>query len=259
MKAAANGVLNLSTLDGWWDEVWDDPENSHKIGWAIGKGEAYQDLNYQDQVEADALYDLLERDVVPTFYDRGADRIPRKWVDRMKTSIGSLCHFVNTHRMVSNYVERFYIPNHEHFRALADENANRGRALAAAMQRIRNEWRNVAVGKIEEAPSGSLAASPIRVRAHVQLGDLQAQDVVVELYLGRVDTRGEIIEGRAIEMRAEPNSGGDWVYVGETTPTESGLHGFTIRVRPSHPDLSAAFVPGLIVWANGGRASAARG
>jgi starch phosphorylase len=259
MKAAANGVLNLSTLDGWWDEVWDDPENSHKIGWAIGKGEAYQDLNYQDQVEADALYDLLERDVVPTFYDRGADRIPRKWVDRMKTSIGSLCHFVNTHRMVSNYVERFYIPNHEHFRALADDNANRGRALAAAMQRIRNEWRNVAVGKIEEAPSGSLAASPIRVRAHVQLGDLQAQDVVVELYLGRVDTRGEIIEGRAIEMRAEPNSGGDWVYVGETTPTESGLHGFTIRVRPSHPDLSAAFVPGLIVWANGGRASAARG
>ena len=78
MKAAANGVLNLSTLDGWWDEVWHDPQTHDKIGWAIGKGEEYQDLNYQDQVEADALYDLLERDVVPTFYDRGADRIPRK-------------------------------------------------------------------------------------------------------------------------------------------------------------------------------------
>ena len=257
MKAAANGVLNLSTLDGWWDEVWDDPANSHKIGWTIGKGEEYQDLNYQDQVEADALYDLLERDVVPTFYDRGADRIPRKWVDRMKTSIGSLCHFVNTHRMVSNYVERFYIPNHEHFRALADNNAARGRALASAMQRIRNEWRNVVVGKIEEAPSGSLAASPIRVRAHMQLGALQPQDVVVELYLGRVDTRGEIIEGRATQMWAESNIGGDWVYTGETTPTESGLHGFTIRVRPSHPDLSTGFVPGLIAWANGGRSSAA--
>ena len=154
MKAAANGALNLSTLDGWWDEVWNDPANSGNIGWAIGKGEEYAGRNYQDQVEAEALYDLLERDVVPTFYDRGADRMPRRWVERMKASIGSLCHFVNTHRMVSDYVERFYIPNHEHFRALADNNAARGRALATAMQRIRNEWRNVVVGKIKEAPSG---------------------------------------------------------------------------------------------------------
>ena len=256
MKAAANGVLNLSTLDGWWDEVWDDPANSHKIGWAIGKGEAYQDLNYQDQVEAEALYDLLERDVVPTFYDRGADRIPRKWVDRMKTCIGSLCPFVNTHRMVSNYVERYYIPNADHFRLLAADNAGRTRALAAAMQRIANEWRNVGIGKIEEAPSGSLAAATIHVRAHVQLGALQPQDVMVELYLGKIDTRGEISEGRAITMRPETNSGGDFVYLGEATPHESGLHGFTIRVRPSHPDLSTPFVPGLIAWANTGRSSA---
>ena len=80
-------------------------------------------------------------------------------------------------------------------------------------------------------------------------GSLQPQDVVVELYLGRVDTRGEIIEGHATEMRAEANSSDDRIYTGETTPTESGLHGFTIRVRPSHPDLSTALVPGLIAWA----------
>ena len=86
------------------------------------RGETYEDRNYQDQVEAEALYELLERDVVPTFYDRGADRVPRKWVNRMKASIGTLSRFVNTHRMVSNYVERCYIPNHEHLRALADNN-----------------------------------------------------------------------------------------------------------------------------------------
>src|ERR1019366_4928049 len=97
MKAAANGVLNLSTLDGWWDEVWKDPANSQLIGWAIGKGEAYADPEYQDQVEAGALYELLERDVTPAFYERGADRIPRRWIGRMKACIGSLCHFVNTH------------------------------------------------------------------------------------------------------------------------------------------------------------------
>ena len=256
MKAAANGVLNLSTLDGWWDEVWNNPENSHKIGWAIGKGESYDDLNYQEQVEAEALYDLLERDVVPTFYERGADRIPRKWVDRMKTSIASLCHFVNTHRMVSDYVKDYYIPNHQHFRALAENNAERGRALASAMQRLRDEWRNVAVGRVEEAPSESVAAAPIRVRAHVQLGKLQPQDVVVELYLGRVDTRGEIFQGRSVAMQPETSSGSDYVYAGETTLAESGLHGFTIRIRPHHPDLSISFVPGLIAWANGGRSTA---
>lgn len=257
MKAAANGVLNLSVPDGWWDEVWNDPANSHNIGWAIGKGEEYKDAEYQDQVEAEALYDLLERDVIPTFYERGADRIPRRWVDRMKTCIGSLCPFVNTHRMVSDYVSKYYIGRHQHYRELAENHGARARALSAAMQRIRNEWRNVAIGRIEDAPSGSIAAAPIRVRAHVQLGALAPQNVAVELYLGHVDARGEIIEGRAIPMKVENNAGGEFIYAGETAPSESGLHGFTIRVRPYHPDMLTSFVPGLITWANSGRATAA--
>jgi len=89
------------------------------MGWAIGKGESYSDANYQDQVEAESLYALLERDVVPTFYDRGVDRIPRKWVERMKDCVDSLCHFVNTHRMVRDYVEGYYAKAHAQFRALA--------------------------------------------------------------------------------------------------------------------------------------------
>ncbi len=106
MKAAANGALNLSTLDGWWDEVWHSPDRSTGIGWAIGKGETYSDPSYQDEVEAEALYDVLERDVIPKFYDRGPDRLPRKWIDQMKASIGGICHFVNTHRMVKDYTLR---------------------------------------------------------------------------------------------------------------------------------------------------------
>ena len=95
MKAAANGVLNLSILDGWWDEAY-QPE----VGCAIGRGETYDDPDYQDQVEADTPYDLLEQDIVPTFYDRGADGLPRRWISRMKASIGNLCYFLNSHRMV---------------------------------------------------------------------------------------------------------------------------------------------------------------
>jgi starch phosphorylase len=250
MKAAANAVLNLSVPDGWWDEVWNDPSHSRKIGWTIGKGEEYTDLNYQDQVEAEALYDLLERDVIPSFYERGDDRIPRKWVERMKASVGFLCPFVNTHRMVREYVEGYYVNAHARFRALQAENAARAKALAAALERIRGEWAEVRMGEIKDGPTDVVAVnSPLQVRVPVHLGRLGPQDVFVELYVGRVDMRGDLVEGEAVGMRLESkDSDGNYNYVGETSISRSGLHGFTARVRPSHPDISVRFIPGLISW-----------
>ena len=149
MKAVANAVLNISVPDGWWDEVWNDPNNSKKMGWSIGSGETYADPNYQDQVEAETLYALVERDVVPTFYDRGVDRIPRKWVERMKECVDSLCHFVNTHRMVRDYVAGYYAKAHAQFRALEANNSQRARELSAAMERIRREWQDVWIAGVD--------------------------------------------------------------------------------------------------------------
>src|SRR5208282_2054984 len=252
MKAAANAVLNLSVPDGWWDEVWKDPRNSQKIGWAIGMGEEYTDPNYQDQVEAEALYDLLERDVIPTFYERGVDRIPRKWIERMRASVGSLCSFVNTHRMVRDYVEEYYVKAHAQFRALEADHARRARDLAAAMERISKEWREVCVGELEEGTAAVVpVSSSLRVRVQVHLGRLGPQDVMVELYAGRVDTKGELVDGESVVMQPEgPHSDGNYHYVGQTSTPRSGLHGFTVRVRPSHPDMSVGFIPGLITWAS---------
>jgi len=251
MKAAANAVLNMSVPDGWWDEVWNDPQNSSKMGWAIGKGEAYTDPNYQDEVEAESLYDLLERDVVPTFYDRGADRIPRKWVERMKACVDSLCHFVNTHRMVRDYVDGYYSKAHAQFRALEANNAQRARELSAAMERIRSEWQDVWIAGVDDGPSSTIpVASAMPVKARVHLGRLSPLDVVVELYVGRVDTQGELFEGNSVTMEAAgQDSDGNYNYAGETSMAESGLHGFTVRVRPSHPDMPLSFIPGLICWA----------
>ncbi len=111
MKAAANGVLNLSTLDGWWDEAWRSAESrGATIGWAIGSGESYDDEEYQAAVESEVLYELLECQVAPLFYERGEAGVPHIWVGLMKASIRAVPSEFNTNRMVKEYTERAYLP-----------------------------------------------------------------------------------------------------------------------------------------------------
>ena len=210
-------------------------------------------------MEAEALYDLLERDVIPTFYDRGADRIPRNWVERMKACVDSLCHFVNTHRMVRDYVEGYYMPAHNQFRSLERDNAHGARELAHALERIRHSWQDVWVETIEDGPVNTVpVSSAMQVRAQVHLGRLSPSDVLVELYLGRVDGDGNLVEGEAVTMQPEPQATGEThEYVVETAIDRSGLHGYTVRVRPYHPNMPMGFVPGLIFWADQTRAAAA--
>jgi starch phosphorylase len=252
MKAAANGGLNLSTLDGWWDEAWDQADN-HLIGWAIGRGETYADPRMQDQVEAEALYELLERDVVPAFYQRGADRLPRQWIERMKASLGGLCHTYNTHRMVREYAERFYSPASARFRQLAAGGAARARALAAWKQRLEQHWGAVKVEAVENhSPATLPVGQPIQARVRIHLGELTPDEVSVELYHGPVNSEGLIVNGLATAMEpvGAPDNGS---YTFEARPvacSDSGLHGYTVRVLPFHPDLSVGFIPGFICWAH---------
>jgi starch phosphorylase len=251
MKAAANGALNLSTVDGWWDEVWNDPEMPRAIGWSIGQGETYADSHYQDHVEAEALYDLLERDVIPTFYDRGPDRVPRKWIDRMKTSIGSLCRVVNAQRMVSQYIREFYLKADERFRTLDADGARRARALAAWQHRIVTEWPRVRIAAVEQRAGDALpVGASVHVGARVQLGSLSSDDVAVEIYLGRLSGAGEFVDASAIDMKTSAAWGaGAYLFEAEARCCRSGLHGYTVRVRPKHPDLATPFLPALMSWA----------
>jgi starch phosphorylase len=254
MKAAANGALNLSTLDGWWDEAWRAPRpGSESIGWAIGNGEPYSDPSQQDQVEADALYDLLERDVVPTFYELSADRLPRRWIGQMKGSLKNLCHTFNTHRMVREYTERFYLPAFERFARLEADSAAAARALASWMCLVRREWPQVRVEALEEGPAGETQVGDlVGVRARLRLGALSPADVTVELYLGALDAAGELTQPVTFPMRqAASLDKGAYVFEADGVPcSRSGLQGYTVRVLPHHPDLGARFVPGLITWAS---------
>jgi starch phosphorylase len=262
MKALANGVLNLSTLDGWWDEAWQDQApGGEPVGWAIGKGEVYDNREYQDQVEADALYELLERDVIPLFYDRRADDIPRRWIARMKSSIGSLAHLYNTHRMVRDYTEKFYLTAKSDFAHLLANSAEPARTLAAWLDRVRAAWPQLRIELLDpNLPPEIPVGQSIRFRARVYAGQLKPEDLKVELHVGRLNADGEIIDAVPAEMSpAEAQDGLAYIYETDRVPCSvSGLHGYTARVIPSHPELRSTFVPGLITWATGAQSQSAR-
>ena len=254
MKAAANGVLNLSTLDGWWDEAWQEARrNGSFIGWAIGRGQVLDDRELQDQVEAEALYELLERDVVPAFYDRRADGLPQRWVERMQSAIASLCHAYNSHRMVRQYTEQFYLPAHGKTRRLAENGAARARALAAWRERIHAHWPGVAVVSVTSSAEGEVEVGQrVRFRAEVQLGELSPEEVAVELYCGRLDAAGDFQNPISLKMDYTGAADGRHVFETDFGPCSmSGQLGYTVRVLPHHPDLSAPFLPGYITWAGG--------
>jgi starch phosphorylase len=253
MKAIANGVLNLSTLDGWWDEVCRSRgKDCPIIGWAIGQGEPYSDRDYQDNVEASALYDILERDVVPAFYERRADGLPNRWISLMKSSIGDLCHYFNTNRMVREYTERFYLSAHADHQRLFSDGAARAVSLAASMARIRKAWPQIRIEVLDSRlPAEIPVGDTIRFQARVQIGPLTPEDLRVELYAGRLNADSEIVEPVVTEMTPGNREKDAYLYEATAIPCcGSGRHGYTARVLPNHPDLRNKFVPGLIIWAN---------
>ncbi|NLF40183.1 glycosyltransferase family 1 protein, partial [bacterium] len=234
MKIAANGGLNLSVLDGWWDEG-----HRREAGWSIGYGEEYKDPDLQDRIESEELYNILEREVVPLFYNRTSDDLPRGWIAMMKASLELLCPAFNTDRMLQEYTDRYYVPALQHHNALHDNDVARGKALAAWQNRVQAEWHNVAILSVEADTSRKLHVGqnlPVTVR--VALGALTAGDVSVQLYSGELNTDRQISDGAAVPMRcveqSDPNS---LVYTGEVACSTSGLHGFAVRVLPRHDDL----------------------
>jgi starch phosphorylase len=253
MKALANGAINLSILDGWWDEAWRESAAKNQfVGWAIGRGESYDNAEYQDQVESASLYDLLEHEIVPTFYDRGVDAVPRRWIANMKASIAHLCPSFNMQRVVKQYAAGFYVPAHERYQHLTAEGSARGKALAAWVSQIRANWAQVRVERIAALATKELAVgSHIQVRAWIRLGAIPSEEVAVELYLGRLDSGGEITDGVAISMQpAGQSPDGLSIFEAAAVPcNRSGLHGYTVRVLPFHADEAKAFLPGIITWA----------
>ncbi len=246
MKACMNGAIHLSTFDGWWYEGY-----ASEIGWRIGQGEVYQDDTYGDEVEANALYDLLEKDVVPLFYDRGNNGVPHDWVALVKRSMASVGPRFNTNRMLQQYLDQLYTPAMERYAHLDADGARAARELAQWQQRLQAAWGGIHLVEIASSARDDVTVrDEIEFRARLQLGALTPDDVCVQVCLGRTGATGAIEAFDAIDMAYQgADDGGHSLYQVRARFAESGLSGFTVRVLPHHPDLATPHIPGLVLWA----------
>jgi starch phosphorylase len=245
MKATANGALNMSIPDGWWCEGFDG-EN----GWCIGLGEDYADHDFQDKVESQAIYEMLEDEVVPLFFDRGPDGVPRRWVARMKHAMRTICPFFNTNRMVQEYAEQFYLPTVQRFRSFQADGWQQARDLASWKSRVGGAWPKVRIRKVDTEDGARVrVGEALRVQADVHLGSVGPGDVAVEIYCGPVDNQGNIVGGESVEMNHLKQLGhGNHLFEGAVSCSASGQHGFSVRVLPQRGDLVSSQEMALIVW-----------
>jgi len=245
MKALANGSLNLSVLDGWWDEGY-----HRDFGWAIGHGEVYQDHKAQDDIESRDLYNLLEEEIVPLFYQRGLDGIPRGWVEKMRAGLQRLVPIFNSHRMVQEYVSLYYLPCSERFNTLCHDEFAGAKDLASWVRKLMTDWHKISV---EEVSSGESLEMPsgkeLEVVAKIGLGSLTPEDITVEAYYGRLDQNGDFAERDTVPLQAEDSADGLCMFRGQIPCQKTGRFGYTVRITPSKEKLENPFAMGLVTWA----------
>jgi glycogen phosphorylase len=249
-KATLNGCLNLSISDGWWDEMYRPAGSGQPAnGWVIPSAESVQDRAERDRIEANALFDLLEREIIPMFYDRPDSPLPRRWVYRMKTSLATLGHEVSASRMVKDYTTDFYEPAAVRAGLVAgrDNSFAPAQELHGWKQRVRSSWGGVAITSVSvDGTETSDVGQSRTATATVNLGELSAADVDVQLIHGTVGLNDELESPQIVSMSnsasgsATTGSTGDgnsWTASFEATA--SGRYGFTVRVVPKHAALSS--------------------
>ncbi|MBU2505285.1 MAG: alpha-glucan family phosphorylase [Bacteroidetes bacterium] len=248
MKVLANGGLNFSVLDGWWDEAY-----NHHVGWKIGSAEEYKDLDYQDEVESNMIYEMLENELVPTFYNRGEDKLPRKWIAMMKNSMRQLGSVYNTHRMVEEYTRKFYLNAYEKRKTLLAKDWQKGREFTSWKNHLFANWNKIKFLKInQESKNGDIkVGTKYIVSTEVDLGVLTPMDVEIQIYYGTVDDKHKAYSNTFINMKCttKKSTTGKYQYKGEIDCVNTGQFGFTLRILPNHPMLINKFDLGLIRWA----------
>ncbi len=248
MKAALNGALNVSVLDGWWCEGY-----SADCGWAIGNGEEYEDHRYQDAVEAQALYNLLEDGVIPCFYDRAGGDVPSRWVLKVKAAMKMAIGFFTSHRMLGEYRKEFYEPAHAGFASLMADGGAVARSHVEQRKRFKAQWHKIKMPfPLSDKEIASLhVGDQFTLTSEVELGKLTPDDVDVQVYYGRVDHQNRIVKQSHKTMTVDADLGeGRFRFKHTITCSRSGRFGFTARVTPRGDNWKTE-MPGFMTWAEG--------
>lgn len=248
MKAALNGALNLSILDGWWDE-WFDGEN----GWAIPTADTAANDEERDDAEAAALYDLIEHQLVPKFYDREGG-IPLAWLGMVRHTMTDLGTKATSDRMVRDYVQRLYVPAAAHDAALRADGFAEAKALAAFIGRVKDAWGRISIASVDSSgiPQQAQAGDTLEVRADVRLDGLSPEDVAVELVYGRTDEDDALAAEHSVHRLdpAGPAHDGIVTFTGALPLTVTGTFGYAVRVVPRHEQLVSPVELGLVTYAS---------
>lgn len=244
MKAALNGALNLSILDGWWDE-WYDGRN----GWAIPTADTATSDEERDDAEASALYDLIEHQLVPRFYEREGG-VPVAWLDMVRHTMTDLGQKATSDRMVRDYVQRLYVPAAAHDVALRRDGFAGAKALAAFVARVTDAWPHVSIASVDSSgiPAQAQAGDSLEVTAAVRLDGLSPDDVAVELAYGRTDEDDTLARDHSVQ-RLQPAAApvdGVTTFTGTLPLAVTGTFGYTVRVVPAHPQLVSPVELGLV-------------
>ncbi len=244
MKAAMNGVINLSVLDGWWAEAYDG-----KNGWAIKPATSAADDARRDQEEARTLYEILQDSVIPLYYNRGPVGDSPGWIATAKHSIATVLPQFNSTRMLSEYLERFYVPAAGQAHRYLQDDARGAREIAAWKAKVRAAWDRTAVRRHDRAPRRIHFGEPIRVEIAANLDGLQPSDVVVELLVGRP---GRLAEDRVQSYRLDhvgpAGTEKEQLFGIELVPELCGKLEYHVRMYPHHEMLTHRFEMGMMRW-----------
>jgi len=247
MKLAPNGGINLSVLDGWWREGYNGNN-----GWAIGAEIDNGTVEFQSQVDANSLYQLLENQIIPLYYAKPDGKLPLAWLQLMRESIRSVTPVFNTQRMVKEYTERLYVPAAKSHEDFSRDSCGGATQLSHWKAQMRKDWPQVRISDVQvgnKDRQAILVGESLQISARVHLGAVDPKHVRVEAYHGEADN-GEIRNPTATVLNQSSQSDGDgnYLYQGSVPSTESGTYGFSVRVVPTHPHLMQMHELRLITW-----------
>lgn len=245
MKAAVNGAINFSVLDGWWCEGYNG-EN----GWVVGSTDTYNDLEYQNEMESRSIYEMLEKEIVPLFYDRGQDDLPRDWIKKMKLCMQTVGPMFNTNRMIEDYTRKFYIPSMELTEKMKENNYELAKKKTEWQSNIERNWNRVSIISADDNTGSKTIkiGDPLKVRVKVNLAGIAPEDVFVQVYAGYLNTKNVLSNETFMNMKmVSKEQDGTYVYELESPTRIVGHCGYTIRIVPQYMD-KVEYIPGIIKW-----------